>query len=101
MGQCEDALPSCFGLVVMDEHFDVRSTLSGSEAITRMRAFETLCEGKGRHVRPAAMILCTGNQVDVEKYANCGASDLWGKPIPSFADGTLQAVLKRLLCLHD
>lgn len=101
-----------FGLVVIDEHFDVRSNLLGSVATKQMRAFEA-ARGGAR----AVIIACTGNTSGIDyapavgaeasaeagdptraaHYFECGADALWGKPLPDFSDGTMQASLARLL----
>jgi CheY-like chemotaxis protein len=87
-----------FALVVIDEHFDSRSSLKGSEAIRRMRAFERQA-GSCR----AAIVSCTGNcdtdgrGDDEEYYRQCGADAVWGKPFPNFLNGDMQQSLARVL----
>ena len=101
-----------FAIVIMDEHFK-SGQLRGSEAIRRIRALEeaAAAAGAAQGAAPGAatsravIITCTGNtgsghDEEDRVYYDAGADAVWGKPIPSWTDGTMQASLEQLLRLH-
>ena len=96
-----------YRLCFMDELFDARSTMNGSEAVTLIRQAEhrrqsehaAAGSGDGATALPPAVIIrCSGltGESDAARLRS-GADDVWSKPMPSFTDGTLQATLARLL----
>jgi CheY-like chemotaxis protein len=102
-----------FGLIIMDEHFDARSAGTlGTDVIRQIRAVEAADERGGR----VAIISASGNgngaegsltavSADNATFVASGADDVWGKPYPSFMDGSmqqrLQAVLSRSSSTHQ
>eukprot|EP00965_Chrysotila_dentata_P087940 2903336-Pleurochrysis_carterae.AAC.2 len=72
-----------FGLVIFDENFGA-DRINGSQAIRRIRqaGFMNL-----------VIISCTGGlggTSSEEEILACGADAVWGKPFPSWVDGTMQ-----------
>jgi len=114
-----------FDLVIVDEQFDARSAMSGSEAVRRMRGLQAGwrtvvadgdppatagdgaaskdCVAHGGSAGRAAFILWTGHHTDddvggssVTRVAD-GPDDVWGKPPPSWLTGAMQSRLQRIL----
>jgi CheY-like chemotaxis protein len=90
-----------YGLVIMDEHFDARSSLLGTEVIRNIRQIERRDGGAA-----CAVIICSGNVHDESDratnsannvYYEAGANEVWCKPYPSFVDGMMQRGLARAL----
>ena len=81
-----------FDLLVCDEIFsDVDpDCMRGSTVIRQLREREA-AEGLPR----LAIVSCTGNPS--QTTYECGADDFWGKPVPSFSDGSLQKRVAMLL----
>ena len=71
-------LGSPYDLVILDEHFDKRSALLGSEAILQMRQLEhDWTEAENCSPKPAAMVLCTANTGIYESKPPQGADSVW------------------------
>ena len=81
-------------LLVIDEILsDERDALRGSEAVRLLREREA-AEGLPR----LPIISCTGNAAhDSARILEHGADAAWGKPFPSFTDGSMQREVARLL----
>ena len=95
-----DAPPPPFDLLITDENFgDGPSALRGSECVQLLRA-------AGLRL---PVIICSGNAGDglfsdmlkdaeyVPYLMRMGADACWGKPLPSWSDGTMQRQLASLL----
>mmetsp|Transcript_51156 Transcript_51156/g.111152 ORF Transcript_51156/g.111152 Transcript_51156/m.111152 type:complete len:506 (-) Transcript_51156:378-1895(-) len=81
-----------FGLVIFDENFGA-DRMSGSQAIRLIRE---------AGVTNLVIISCTGalgGSTSEEEILASGADAVWGKPFPSWSDGTMQGELAGLL--HD
>ena len=92
-----------FDVVVMDEIFSPEpGALRGSAAIARLRGLSDSDGGGGRRRRPV-LIHCTGQTDASGDGGTCwlgraaGADALWGKPMPSFTDGSMQRIVADLL----
>ena len=91
------AAGSPFDLVIIDENFDARSSMTGTDVIHQMRRAEQTRGGGA-----AVMVSCSGGaaieQDATAERAQAGVLDaVWGKPIPSWSDGTMQRMLAALL----
>ena len=100
VGTAEDALAllspgHTFDLVVMDEIFSDVDTdlLRGSQAIRLLREREVSAGGPR-----LAVISCTGMaSLDADPILKSGADEVWNKPFPSVADGSMQCCIAKLL----
>ena len=91
-----------YGLVIMDEEFGPQSAIGGRDAIQRMRALEgtaSCTTASGHRGHATAFVLWTGHHVEgcSEICDADGVDDVWGKPPPSWVDGSMQARIQRLL----
>jgi len=82
-----------FDLILMDELFP--GAMQGSDAIREIREREA-----SRGVAGAVIVSCTGhadNEARVAAIKEAGADAVWGKPMPSAADGTIQRQIASLI----
>jgi CheY-like chemotaxis protein len=88
-------------LLVCDENFGLDSTLmKGSAAIQLIREHEAQEEQTAQtSTAKIAIVSCTGNctEDDALQMRQAGADAVWGKPFPSFMDGTMQKCLSEVL----
>ncbi|KAL3892520.1 MAG: hypothetical protein SGPRY_015054 [Prymnesium sp.] len=76
-----------FDLIIIDEHFGPGGK-TGSVAIKEIRS-----KGMSNEV----IVLCSGNALEMGSRGAPGLIDaLWGKPFPSWTDGSMQAQLSQL-----
>lgn len=77
-----------FDLMIIDEHFKPGGQ-NGSEAIKEIRS---------KSMHNEVIVLCTGNSASMASMLRGGLVDaIWGKPLPSWRDGSMQAQLYQLL----
>lgn len=77
-----------FDLMIIDEHFNPGGK-SGSAAVKEIRS---------KSKDSGVIILCTGNSESIAEKLPGGLVDaVWGKPFPSWRDGSMQMQLYELL----
>ena len=100
----EAAGERCFSLIVMDQTFsEEEGALCGTDAVREIRRAEDF-NGSSR----AVIVACTGyaelaagdgggaGSVN-DFFVGAGCNAVWGKPIPSHIDGSMQREIRRLL----
>jgi len=84
---CTNPPSRSFDLLITDDQFSYDPTeLKGSEAVRILRA-------SGRSSLP--VIVCSGG--DEGNLTDSGADRVWGKPMPSWSDGSMQRELAHVL----
>ena len=77
-------------------HGDAEGRLTGTEVTRRYRA----TSADGGRAAPLVIVGCTGNadsRGHRETARLAGQDAVWGKPFPSFTDGSMQREVARLL----
>ena len=99
-----------FDVIFMDENFSVdENALTGSDAVRAIRAAEQAAEqaaSASEHHR-AVIVSCTGYAAEASvatdhheqhsRFFEAGCDAVWGKPLPSHVDGSMQKELARIL----
>ena len=102
----EKAAQHAFDLIFMDENFSVEeNALLGSDAVRKIRAAEAAAGA----ARRAVIVSCTGlidsgpsSGDDTKRpFLQAGSDEVWGKPIPSHTDGSMQRELAALFALRE